>query len=87
MSWGGGGEGVLRGEVGGVWPAPPPPRVLLQRRGEGGGGEGGGGEGGGGSRGEGSPPPAEMNHIHQELQKCTTLTHSAYIFVIMSEDR
>ena len=54
-----------------------------------GGGRGGGGpgEGGRGSRGEPPPLPAEMNHIHQELQKCTTLTHSAYTFVIMSEDR
>ena len=33
------------------------------------------------------PPPAGMNHIDQELQKCTTLTHSVYTFVIMSEHR
>ena len=31
------------------------------------------------------PPAAKMNHINQKLQKCTTLTHSAYTFVIMSE--
>ena len=53
-----------------------------------GGGRGEGGEGarggGGGVQGE---PPAELNHIHLELQKCTTLTHSAYTFVIMSENR
>ena len=30
---------------------------------------------------------AGMNHIDQELQKCTTLTYSAYTFVIMSEHR
>ena len=42
--------------------------------------------GGGGGPG-GDPPPAGMNHINQELQKCTTLTHSAYTFVIMSERR
>ena len=51
-----------------------PPRALLERR-------GGGGPGGG------DPPRAGMNHINQELQKCTTLTHSAYTFVIMSEHR
>ena len=33
------------------------------------------------------PPPAGMNHIDQELQKCTTLTHSVYTSVIMSEHR
>ena len=53
-----------------------------------GGGRGGGGpgEGGRGSKG-GSPPRAGMNHIDQELQKCTTVTHSGYTFVIMSEHR
>ena len=49
---------------------------------------GGGGRclsgGGRGSRGE---LPAEMQHIRKELQQCTTLTHSAYTFVVMSEDR
>ena len=53
---------------------------MLERRGEGGSGSRGGREG---SRG-GEPPPAGMNHIDQELQKCTTLTHSAYTFAIMS---
>ena len=48
--------------------------ALLERRGEGG-------------RGEGGSPPAKMNHIQQELQKCTTLTHLVNTFVIMSEDR
>ena len=57
---------------------PPPPRALLERRGEGGRGSRGGGE---------PPPPAGMNHMDQELQKCTTLTHSVYTFVIMSEHR
>ena len=36
----------------------------------------------GGGRGPwGSPPPplAEMPHIHKELQKCTTVTHSTYL--------
>ena len=43
---------------------------------------------GGESRGDPPPPrAAAMNHIHQELQKCTALTHSAYTFVIMSKDR
>ena len=46
--------------------------------------EGGGGEG---FLGEASPPFDEMNHIRQELQKCPTLTHSAYTFVIISEDK
>ena len=53
-------------------------RALLERRGEGGRGSRGGGE---------PPPPAGLNHIDQELQKCTTLTHSVYTFVIMSEHR
>ena len=76
---------------------PPPPRALLERRGQGGRGSRGGGPGGEGGRGsregergvQGGAPPrlAEMNHIHQELQNCTTLTHSAYTFVIMSEDK
>ena len=60
--------------------------ALLERRVEG----GRGGGGGGGSPGGSPPPPppsAKMNHIHQELQKCTTLTHSAYTFVITSGDR
>ena len=72
-------------------PSPLHPKIRIQahqqmQRGKGGGagrclrggerGGGGPGEGGRGSRGEGSPPPAEVNHIHQELQKCTTLTHS-----------
>ena len=57
---------------------PPAPRALLERR----------GEGGRGSRGGGlPPPPAGLNHIDQELQKCTTLTHSVYTFVIMFEHR
>ena len=51
----------------------PPPRALLERRGRG--------------RPPPPPPPAGMNHIGQELQKCTTLTHSVYTFVIMSEHR
>ena len=38
----------------------------------------GGGPGGGGG---------EMQHIRKELQKCTTLTHSAYTFVVMSRNR
>ena len=50
-------------------------RALLEQR----------GEGGQGSRG--GSPPAGMNHIDQELQKCTTLTHSVYTFVIRSEHR
>ena len=33
----------------------------------------------------GDPPLPKMQHIHKELQKCTTLTHSAYTFVIMSK--
>ena len=53
--------------------APPPPWRCLS-----------GGGPGDGWRGS-TPPPAGMNHIGQELQKCTTLTHSAYTFVIMSE--
>ena len=32
---------------------------------------------GGGVQGRAPPPPAEMQHIHKELQKCTTLTHTA----------
>ena len=46
--------------------------------------------GGGWSRGGGGlprHPPAGLNHIYQELQKCTTWTHSVYTFVIMSEHR
>ena len=43
--------------------------------------------GGEGVQGGAPPPRAELNHIHLELQKCTTLTHSAYTFVIMSENR
>ena len=58
--------------------------MLLERRGEG--GEGVQGREGGGPGGS-PPPPAEMNHIHQEMQQCTTLMHFAYTFVIMSEDR
>ena len=81
----------------------PAPHVIIRRgrwpRGWccsvcGGGGRclSGGGRGGGGGgevvQGGGSPPPpARMNHIDQELQKCTTLTHSVYTFVIMSEHR
>ena len=47
---------------------------------------GGGGCLSGGGRGEGGPggsppPPKYMNHIHQELQKCTTLTHSFSIYI------
>ena len=49
---------------------------------EGGGGRGGLGEGGR-FRGE---PPAEMQHIRKELQNCTTQNHSAFSFVVMSED-
>ena len=63
-------------------------RAHWQRHGGGGGGRAllkWRGEGGRGSRGGESRPPAGMNHIYQELQKCTTLTHSAYTFVIMSE--
>ena len=62
-------------------------RALLERRGEGGRRSRGGGEG---VQGGGAPPPppsSGMNHINRELQKCTTLTHSAYTFVIMSEHR
>ena len=80
-------------------PAPPPPEN--KGWGEGGagrslsgGGGGGEGEGGRGSRGEGEgvqggrpPPLAGMNHIDQELQKCTTLTQSVYTFVIMFEHK
>ena len=36
----------------------------------------------GGEGVKGDPP----QHIRKELQECTTLTHSAYTFVIMSED-
>ena len=46
--------------------------ALLERRGE------------GGRVSRGGTPPARMNHINQELQKHTTLTHSAYTFVTMS---
>ena len=56
-------------------------RALLEGRGEVGRGSKGGREG----VQWGDPPPAGMNHINQELQKCTTLTHSAYTVVIMSE--
>ena len=52
-----------------------------------GGGRGGRCLSGGGGGVQPPPSPAKMNHIHQELQKCTPLTHSAYTFVIMSEDR
>ena len=52
-------------------------RALLERM----------GEAGGGVRGEPPPPPAEMQHTHKELQKHIKLTHSAYTFVITSEDR
>ena len=59
-------------------------RALLEQRGEGGRGS----RGGGGVVRGGSPrPPAGMNHIDQELQKCTTLTHSVYTSVIMPEHR
>ena len=54
---------------------------LLERRGEGGGVHRE-------SKGRG-PPTAEMQDIQdicKEVQKCTTMTHSAYTFVIMSED-
>ena len=42
---------------------------------------------GGGVQGGWVPPAAKMQHIGKGLQKCTTLTHSAYAFVILSEDR
>ena len=45
----------------------------------------GGERGGRGPRGGAPPPPSRMTHINQELQKYTTLTHSAYTFVIISE--
>ena len=77
-------------QVGGLaeWPGPSRGgrggRALLERRGEGGRGSRGGVVQGG----EPPPPPlAGMNHIDQELQKCTTLTHSVYTFVIMYEHR
>ena len=57
-------------------------RALLERRGAGGRGSRGSREGGG-STGE---PPPPLPKCSKELQKCTTLTHSAYTFVIMSED-
>ena len=65
---------------------PHQPGVVRAGRCVSGGGRGSRG-GGGGIQGGAPPPPAEMNHIHQEVQKCTTLTHSASTFAIMSEDR
>ena len=48
-------------------------RALLEWRGEGASGSRGGREG---VQGGAPPPLAEMQHIHKELQKYTTLTHS-----------
>ena len=69
----------------------PPPDVQAAPGHRGGWGGGGAllerrGEEGRGSRGGGGGAPG-LNHIDQKLQKCTTLTHSAYAFVITSEHR
>ena len=56
-------------------PPPPPPGRCLSGRGRGGGGRWGLG------------PRAEMNHIHQELQKCTPLTQPTYTFVTTLKTR